>query len=76
MDVLYLLIPLSVLLVLALIGLFAWSIAHGQFDDLQGEGRRILESDAAALDGDQGSSAAALRESAADPDDQEPRCPP
>jgi cbb3-type cytochrome oxidase maturation protein len=48
MDVLYLLIPLSVLLVLALLGLFAWALARGQFDDLEREGERILERDAVA----------------------------
>lgn len=43
MDILYLLIPLSALLVLALLGLFAWALESGQFDDLQREGERILE---------------------------------
>jgi cbb3-type cytochrome oxidase maturation protein len=43
MDILYLLIPLSALLVLALLGLFAWALENGQFDDLQREGERILE---------------------------------
>jgi cbb3-type cytochrome oxidase maturation protein len=52
-DVLYLLIPLSVLLVFALLGLFAWSLSRGQFDDLEREGGRILEDEASALDADQ-----------------------
>ncbi len=43
MDSLYLLLPLSVLLVLALIGLFAWALHGGQFDDLEREGWRVLE---------------------------------
>lgn len=43
MDSLYLLLPLSVLLVLALIGLFGWAINAGQFDDLEREGWRVLE---------------------------------
>ena len=51
MDVLYLLIPLSVLLVFALLGLFAWSLHGGQFDDLEGE--RILDAGAAEFDADQ-----------------------
>jgi len=42
-DSLYLLLPLSVLLVLALIALFAWALDRGQFDDLDREGRRVLE---------------------------------
>ena len=43
MESLYLLLPLSVLLVLALIGLFAWALHAGQFDDLDREGWRVLE---------------------------------
>jgi cbb3-type cytochrome oxidase maturation protein len=45
MDILYLLIPLSALLVLALLGVFAWALNNGQFDDLQREGDRILEAE-------------------------------
>ena len=43
MESLYLLLPLSVLLVLALIGLFGWAINSGQFDDLEREAWRVLE---------------------------------
>ncbi|MBC7954632.1 MAG: cbb3-type cytochrome oxidase assembly protein CcoS [Cytophagales bacterium] len=43
MDSLYLLLPVSVLLVLALIGVFAWAVNAGQFDDLDREGWRVLE---------------------------------
>lgn len=43
MDILYLLIPMSALLVLAILGIFAWALQGGQFDDLQREGERILE---------------------------------
>lgn len=42
MDVLYLLIPFSVLLVFALMALFAWALKADQFDDLEREGERIL----------------------------------
>ena len=45
MEVLYLLIPLSALLVLAIIGVFGWALHRGQFDDLEREGLRILERD-------------------------------
>jgi cbb3-type cytochrome oxidase maturation protein len=41
-DILFLLIPLSSVLVLAIVGIFAWALHRGQFDDLEGEGRRIL----------------------------------
>ncbi len=43
MESLYLLLPMSVLLVLAVIGLFAWALQAGQFDDLNREGWRVLE---------------------------------
>jgi cbb3-type cytochrome oxidase maturation protein len=42
-ESLYLLLPLSVLLVLALIGVFGWAINAGQFEDLEREGWRVLE---------------------------------
>ena len=45
MDSLYLLIPLSVLLVLAiLVGLW-WAVDRGQFEDLEQEAERILRDD-------------------------------
>ncbi|HEY9026802.1 MAG TPA: cbb3-type cytochrome oxidase assembly protein CcoS [Burkholderiaceae bacterium] len=52
MESLYLLVPVSALLVLALLGLFAWALDAGQFDDLQREGERILATEE-PLDGDQ-----------------------
>lgn len=45
MDILYLLIPLSALLVLAIIGIFGWALTRGQFEDLEHEGERILHDD-------------------------------
>lgn len=45
MESLYLLIPLSLLIVLAVGGLLAWSVLGGQFDELDAEGRRILDDD-------------------------------
>jgi len=45
MESLYLLIPLSVLLVLGIIGLFWWALHSGQFDNIEREGERILRSD-------------------------------
>jgi len=44
-DSLYLLIPLSVVLVLAIGALLAWAVLGGQFDDLDAEGRRVLDDD-------------------------------
>ncbi|MFT5111030.1 MAG: cbb3-type cytochrome oxidase maturation protein [Parasphingorhabdus sp.] len=45
MDILYLLIPLSIALVLIIAGVFLWSVKSGQFDDLEGQGQRILFDD-------------------------------
>lgn len=42
MESLYLLIPLSVLLVFLIGILFWWSLRSGQFDDLEGPGYRVL----------------------------------
>ena len=53
MDSLYLLIPLSVLLVLAIIGVFGWALHRGQFEDLEREGERILQHDNGSIDIDQ-----------------------
>jgi cbb3-type cytochrome oxidase maturation protein len=51
MDILFLLVPLSALLVLAIIGVFAWALHGGQFENLEREGERIL--DVRTLDVDQ-----------------------
>jgi cbb3-type cytochrome oxidase maturation protein len=51
MEALYLLIPFSALLVLAILAVFAWALRGGQFDDLEREGERILGATSeAALD--------------------------
>jgi cbb3-type cytochrome oxidase maturation protein len=43
MDVLYLLIPLSVILVFFILGGLWWAIYRGQFEDIESEGERILK---------------------------------
>ena len=50
MDILYLLIPLSAVLVLGILGLFAWALHGGQFDDLEQHGEQILEAATDSLD--------------------------
>jgi cbb3-type cytochrome oxidase maturation protein len=52
-DILYLLIPLSAVLVLLIIGIFGWALHRGQFDDVEREGTRILEGEWPAIDGGQ-----------------------
>jgi cbb3-type cytochrome oxidase maturation protein len=42
MDSLYLLIPLSVLLVLAIAGVLVWAVISGQFEGLDDAGARAL----------------------------------
>ena len=53
MEILYLLIPLSAVLVLLILGLFGWALHRGQFDDLDREGERILQSDPPQVDAHQ-----------------------
>jgi len=45
MDILYLLIPVSIVLVFAIIGIFWWALHTGQFDNVEREGERILRGD-------------------------------
>jgi len=54
MDILYLLIPLSSVLVLGILGVFAWALYGGQFDDVEQHGEQILESAAESFDPHQG----------------------
>ena len=45
MESIYLLIPVSVILVFAIAIAFWWSVRSGQFDDLEGPGFRLLMDD-------------------------------
>jgi cbb3-type cytochrome oxidase maturation protein len=53
MEILYLLIPLSAVLVLLIIAVFGWALNRGQFDDLEREGERILMNDLGPVERDQ-----------------------
>ncbi|MBT9488094.1 MAG: cbb3-type cytochrome oxidase assembly protein CcoS [Rubrivivax sp.] len=53
MEILYLLIPLSAVLVLGILGIFGWALYRGQFEDLELEGERILDATAEMVDADQ-----------------------
>ena len=45
MDILYLLIPLSVILVFFILAGLGWAIYRGQFEDIEAEAERILRDD-------------------------------
>ena len=45
MEIIYLLIPLSIVLLGVIVWLFIWAIGSGQFDDLEGPAHRILMDD-------------------------------
>ncbi|MBH9554097.1 cbb3-type cytochrome oxidase assembly protein CcoS [Inhella gelatinilytica] len=62
MDILYLLIPMSVVLAFGVLAVFAWALRAGQFETLEREGERILDDEddgctdpvGGRVDGDQG----------------------
>ena len=45
MDILFLLIPLSVVLALAILGALAWAVWRGHFESLEAAGERMLQGD-------------------------------
>jgi cbb3-type cytochrome oxidase maturation protein len=45
MEILYLLIPISLVLVFLIGVAFWWSLRNGQFDDMEGPGYRVLMDD-------------------------------
>ena len=45
MDILFILIPLSVIMALIVLGGLWWAVYRGQFEDSEDEGKRILEDD-------------------------------
>jgi cbb3-type cytochrome oxidase maturation protein len=45
LEILYLLIPLSLVLVGGIVWAFFWAVRSGQFDDLEGPAYRILMDD-------------------------------
>lgn len=67
MDILYLLVPMSVFAMLAILGVFAWALRSGQFDEIDVVGEQILAASdavpAPAVDRRQGLAASAAEES-------------
>lgn len=45
MESLYLLIPMSLVVVAFIVAVLYWSVKNGQFDDLEGPGHAILMDD-------------------------------
>lgn len=45
MDILYLLIPLSLVFVALIAAVFLWAVKSGQFEDMEGPAHRILMDD-------------------------------
>ncbi len=45
MEILYLLIPLSLVFVAVIAGFFLWAVKSGQFEDMEGPAHRILMDD-------------------------------
>ena len=45
MEILFLLLPLSIVLVIIIVAVFLWAVNHDQFSDLEGPAHRILMDD-------------------------------
>lgn len=45
MDILFVLIPLSVIMAICVLAGLWWAVYRGQFEDIEDEGKRILEDD-------------------------------
>lgn len=45
MEILYILVPLSIIIVAVAIGIFGWAVKSGQYDDLEGPAHSILYDD-------------------------------
>ena len=68
MEVIYILIPLSLVLVAVIIGFVAWAVRSGQFEDLERPGYSILDDDD-AVGGARGPDARRISETAGTNDD-------
>ena len=45
MDIIYLLLPIALIIVLIIIGVFFWAVKSDQFEDMEGPAYRILMDD-------------------------------
>lgn len=49
MEVLFVLIPISIILIAVAIGIFGWAVKSGQYDDMEGPAHSILYDDDADM---------------------------
>jgi cbb3-type cytochrome oxidase maturation protein len=45
MDIIYLLLPVALILIIAIIVIFFWAVKSDQFEDLEGPAHRIIMDD-------------------------------
>ncbi len=45
MEILYLLVPMTLVIAAVIAAFFLWSVRSGQYDDLDGEAHRVLMDD-------------------------------
>jgi len=45
MDIIYLLLPVALIIVIIIIGVFFWAVKSDQFEDMEGPAYRILMDD-------------------------------
>jgi len=48
MDIIYLLLPVALVIVVIIIGVFFWAVKSDQFEDMEGPAHRILMDDDAS----------------------------
>ena len=53
MDIIYLLIPVSLLLLALIVWILMWAVRDGQFDDMEGPAHRILMDEDKIVNGDE-----------------------
>ena len=57
MESLYLLIPVAVVIMFAVVGVLFWAVRQGQFEDMEGTAHSILmDEETGGMDGERGES--------------------
>jgi cbb3-type cytochrome oxidase maturation protein len=68
MEILYLLIPVSLLLVGLIVWIFLWAVRSGQFDDMEGPAHQIIMDDDDPVIGQRGETCDDAGENPANPE--------